>query len=420
MSITVNDRRYEYPGNDVATVFPGPKVFSADQLGVWSVDPDLQVATELTGGGVDYTLSRLGMPSSTVTMTVAPATGTVLLLLRTLPLEQRTRFRNQGAFLPELHEDALDEGVMIDQQLQDQLDRVLKGGETQVGDDWNFDAMGRRIINLGDGIAEKDAVNLGQMRIEIEAVLSGGPTYGVMPRYWEFNGDGVQTDFTLSGAELAAPEFYDVFYNRVPQEPYDDYSLVIVPGGPDGQRDPVRHPSGQWADRLGGAARVRAPVHLRRPGDRRHAARLPEDQAGRRGRRRVHPQPHRPRPVGAGDGRRPRDQRRGGDGHPAREHGRHHAGLGERGLLLADARSALARSRWSWTSGCRPSSVQKATCRSRARRISTVTLRCVDADTDQWAASGDMAVDGAERGRNASTARWCPSPSTRSPARPAC
>ncbi len=210
----------------MATVFPGPKLFSSDHLGVWMVDPEFQTATEMTEGG-DYEVTRLGMPSSTVTMTIAPPTGSVLLLLRTLPLEQRTRFRNQGQFYPELHEDTADEGVMIDQQQQDMLDRVLRGSDTDVGDTWNFDAQGRRIINLGDGINEADAVNLGQMRIEIEAVLAGGPTYGVLPQYWEFDGDGVQTDFTLPGAAISTPEFYDVFYNRVPQEPYDDYSIIL-------------------------------------------------------------------------------------------------------------------------------------------------------------------------------------------------
>lgn len=59
--------------------------------------------------------------------------GYTITLRRVRPLLQETDIRNQGRFFPEIHEDAFDNGVMIDQQLQDQLDRALKLGESEVG-----------------------------------------------------------------------------------------------------------------------------------------------------------------------------------------------------------------------------------------------------------------------------------------------
>lgn len=129
MTVTVNDRRLSAPGNGVATLFNGPKVFDATHLSVYLVDDATGVAT-LQVNPTNYSVGRLGLTPSQVTMVTAPATGKTVLMLRTVPLTQSMRFTNQGAFLPELHEDALDIAAQRDQQLNDMLARALRLSDT--------------------------------------------------------------------------------------------------------------------------------------------------------------------------------------------------------------------------------------------------------------------------------------------------
>lgn len=130
MAVTTNDRRLEHPGNSVNRVWQGPRVFDATHLEVYRVTGTTSTLLTLN---VDYTITGLGLPQSTVTETVATPTGSTLLLLRRLPMTQETRFRNQGAFFASLHEDALDLAAMRDQQLQDGLNLALRLDERLVG-----------------------------------------------------------------------------------------------------------------------------------------------------------------------------------------------------------------------------------------------------------------------------------------------
>lgn len=119
MTVLQSDRRKEYPGNDVATVFTGPRAFSASHITVYSVDDDTLVATLLTSG---YTLTGVGATNTSVQMAVAPASGTTLRILRTVPYEQACDISNQGAYLPETLEDGgLDPLSMQIQQLADDI-----------------------------------------------------------------------------------------------------------------------------------------------------------------------------------------------------------------------------------------------------------------------------------------------------------
>jgi hypothetical protein len=53
-------------------------------------------------------------------------TGWILVIQRVRPLTQETDIRNQGDFYPEVHEDEFDNGRMISQQQQEELDRCVK------------------------------------------------------------------------------------------------------------------------------------------------------------------------------------------------------------------------------------------------------------------------------------------------------
>lgn len=132
MTVTTNDRRLTYPGNGVSTVFPGPRIFDADDLAVYEVD-DATGTASLKVSPTYYTVTGITLPQSTVTLVAPLAAGTTLLLLRTVPYLQSTRFRNQGSFFPELHEDEFDRAAMRDQQLVDALERSVRFSDTYIG-----------------------------------------------------------------------------------------------------------------------------------------------------------------------------------------------------------------------------------------------------------------------------------------------
>jgi len=77
----------------------------------------------------DYTVSGVSNSDTAtwyVTLTVVLATGEKLTLTPNYPLLQKRDFNNQGGFFPETHESSADESRIIDQQLQEQIDRCLK------------------------------------------------------------------------------------------------------------------------------------------------------------------------------------------------------------------------------------------------------------------------------------------------------
>lgn len=152
MTIVTNDRRRQYLGNGTATTFTGPRAFRAQHIavllgeaGAYTLVPPDQ-----------YTVHRLGTANTIVEFDVAPAAGLDVLLLRTVPLDQPTDITNQGAFLPEIHEDTFDYLSMQIQQLSDAgLGEAIDPGTGE----FVWDAKGMRIINVGDPKADQDAVN---------------------------------------------------------------------------------------------------------------------------------------------------------------------------------------------------------------------------------------------------------------------
>lgn len=137
MTVVSNDRRRTYPGNGVANVFTGPKAVLASHIAVYLVDDATQVATLVSTG--DYTLAGVGgRRQTTVTMTTPPPTGQTLLILRTVLYEQDADISNQGAYLPEVVELAMDDIVRQTQQLDDQLGFAIRFPETMLDFDPNI------------------------------------------------------------------------------------------------------------------------------------------------------------------------------------------------------------------------------------------------------------------------------------------
>lgn len=116
MTITSLVKEATFSGNGVTTVFPIVFPFLVDSdLAVTLVNasgiPTLQLLT------TQYTVSGAGDPGGgSVTMLVAPASGTSLVVERVVAETQETDLQNQGAYYAETIEAALDKLTMLAQQ----------------------------------------------------------------------------------------------------------------------------------------------------------------------------------------------------------------------------------------------------------------------------------------------------------------
>lgn len=131
MTVSSETKRADYTGN-------GSTVDFATQFRFLQ-NSDVKVILTVTATGVetdqvettDYTLVGAGLAGGgTVTMLVAPPTGTTLTIKRDVPLTQGTDYVENDSFPAESHERALDKLTMITQQIQEELDRTLKLSET--------------------------------------------------------------------------------------------------------------------------------------------------------------------------------------------------------------------------------------------------------------------------------------------------
>ncbi|VEI61586.1 SGNH/GDSL hydrolase family protein [Serratia rubidaea] len=108
----------KYTANGSTTVFPFEyPVFDAEDL------------TVLVNGAVttDYTIAGLGNSGGgEITFFTPPADGSVVLISRIVPLDRTTNYQYNGDFRNETVNKDFDRQIMIDQQLQEQIDRAVK------------------------------------------------------------------------------------------------------------------------------------------------------------------------------------------------------------------------------------------------------------------------------------------------------
>lgn len=113
------------------------KIFKKTELKVIVKDPS-SVESILSDSA--YTVTGVKNSSGGTIVLVGPASylstggfllsGFELIIKRDLDLVQETDIRNQGDFFPEVHEDVFDRQTMVDQQLQEQIDRSIKMPES--------------------------------------------------------------------------------------------------------------------------------------------------------------------------------------------------------------------------------------------------------------------------------------------------
>jgi len=131
MGLTSTTNRVSYTGDGSDTTFDYAfKIFATSELLVTVRNNTTNTESTQTLSS-DYTVSGAGETGGgTVTFTTAPSNGHIIVIRRVMPLTQSTDIRNQGPYLPSLHEDQFDKLVMSHQQMQSQIDRCIKQLET--------------------------------------------------------------------------------------------------------------------------------------------------------------------------------------------------------------------------------------------------------------------------------------------------
>jgi hypothetical protein len=155
MTISTTASRISYNGNGVTVAFSFPYRFlqNAD-LVVIRVAADGTETTLVLG--TDYTVAGADDDAGgTVTCTVAPVTGSRLVIYRSVEITQEVDYITGDSFPAETHERALDRLTMVAQQLQDAVDRSAKLPETSTAD---ADALVADLIRLADSADNIDTV----------------------------------------------------------------------------------------------------------------------------------------------------------------------------------------------------------------------------------------------------------------------
>ncbi len=203
-----------------------------------------------------YTVTGLRANTSTVTFNAAPAPNLDILILRTVPMDQPADITNQGAFLPEIHEDAFDYRVM---QLQQLLDSGMQLVQDPDSGEFVWDRAAH-IIRVGDAKGDADAVNFRTVLVLIEQIQNGGGSVGIAPKFWSFEGDGEVTDFRWRRRLDAL--FYDTALEKTAglettwyRSPATEFCLVAGCGSGNSLHDGA----GRWATGLYHPARLRRP-----------------------------------------------------------------------------------------------------------------------------------------------------------------
>jgi hypothetical protein len=149
---------------------------------------------------------------------------------RLMAFERQTNYQSLGDLLASTLNSDQDAPVMMLQQLAALALQMVDDG----AGGFVWDAQGFRLINLGDGTSETDAINLRQLLLAVESGQAGAGV-GVAPKIFDFTGDGVTTDFPMVGADVTDPLFYDTALAGAVLEPFVEFT--ILPG--DGVVDPV-------------------------------------------------------------------------------------------------------------------------------------------------------------------------------------
>lgn len=128
-TVSSTDNKLVYVGDDTTTIFPyNFKIFEEAHLNVILIITATEAET-VQVITTDYTVSGVDVEAGgNVTMVTAPASTEKLVIKRVLPLTQGTDLVDNTAFSLEVLEENYDRGIMIDQQLQESINRATLVG----------------------------------------------------------------------------------------------------------------------------------------------------------------------------------------------------------------------------------------------------------------------------------------------------
>ena len=182
MTISTTDSRISYIGNDVTTEFAVPfRFLTNEDLVVVSVSAaGVETINVLT---TDYTITGAGDDAGgTVTMIVAPASNTRLVIYRDTVIVQETDYISGDPFPAETHERALDRLTMIAQEIGPRSDRTIR---VPVGDSASLnptlpaalDRLDKLVaFNITTGATEISSLTQTQLASAVAAAYGTGAT----------------------------------------------------------------------------------------------------------------------------------------------------------------------------------------------------------------------------------------------------
>lgn len=194
MTVPATARRAgPYLGTGSITALPFTfKVFEAADLvvtktGATGIESTLELTTDYT---VTLNPDQDAAPGGSVTPTVALATGETITLTTGIANEQPLDLLGGGRFSPKSVEDAFDRTVIQIQQLAEENARTLKAPVSFTGDVQLPTPLGGQVVGWND-----DGTGLvNYSPSDLATVVVSGTNF-----YDRFSGNGVTTQFTLSG-----------------------------------------------------------------------------------------------------------------------------------------------------------------------------------------------------------------------------
>jgi hypothetical protein len=210
MTVSTTENRIPYSGNGATTVFDFPyKFLDTSDLKVY-VDDELQTLT------TDYSVGTPSDDGATVTFVVAPATGTNnIVILRDPDLLQESALPSNGPFPSRTVESMSDKLTLIVQRLTELLTRSfrLADSDTSGADTTLPSPEANTVIGWNPSANALQNVSL----TTLATVVAFGTANSDV-----FDGDGVTTQFTLSGNPGALNNL-DISIGGVTQTPGADY-----------------------------------------------------------------------------------------------------------------------------------------------------------------------------------------------------
>lgn len=179
--------------------------------------------------GDDYTID---LNAKIVTFLTAPAEGVKVRIHRCTNRERSVEWENASRWAPATANFDEQQSFAVKQEIEQDLSDALKLNDR--GDRWNA-----RGIILGYGLPAVRGDDLPTLD-QVEALIQDGDVIRVdQTAFFQFEGDGVETDFTLSGYRQTESTMWLVFKNGVHQNGNTDsgadpdYSVVNAAGQDD-------------------------------------------------------------------------------------------------------------------------------------------------------------------------------------------